>query len=168
MRVILIIGLVFSILACNKSSPSSFWSKYENDKLKEDFSNQGPYGGKTVLYWKAELRNTFNVNDVLSFAKKNDWVIVGSIRVKVDDLATWNFNSRPIFPLSYHGFSVKADNDATYKHFPRWINTEQKIYMFKTGWLMIEPGTDQSNDINGFVVINDKGNEMSVYHLWGE
>ena len=40
--------------------------------------------------------------------------------------------------------------------------------MFKTGWIMIEQGTDESNDVNGFVVISNKGDEMSVYHLWGE
>ena len=42
------------------------------------------------------------------------------------------------------------------------------VYTFKTGIVMIEPGTGNSIEVNGFVVLDNEGTEMSVYHLWGE
>jgi len=42
------------------------------------------------------------------------------------------------------------------------------VYKFKTGWTTVDPGTDNSIEENGFVIINVKGTEMSVYHLWGD
>ena len=38
----------------------------------------------------------------------------------------------------------------------------------KTGWITIEPGTDNSVEENGFVLINKDRTQMAVYHLWGE
>jgi hypothetical protein len=32
----------------------------------------------------------------------------------------------------------------------------------------IEPGTDNSIEENGFVVINRDRTQMAVYHVWGE
>jgi len=53
-----------------------------------------------------------------------------------------------------------------YKYFPRLISdTTLKVYILKTGWITVEPGTNNSIDENGFVVLNNDGDEMSVYHL---
>ena len=42
------------------------------------------------------------------------------------------------------------------------------FYSFKTGWVTIQPGTDDSIEVNGFVLLNHDKTEMAVYHLWGE
>jgi hypothetical protein len=42
------------------------------------------------------------------------------------------------------------------------------VYKFKTGWVTIEPGTDNSIEENGFVLINNDRTEMAVYYLWDE
>ena len=160
--------MVFGFFSCNKTLPSGFWKNYKKDFLKENINNQGPEGGHRAIHWKAEKSRTFDSKDILNFATKNGWKFVDSLEIKPEELETWNYNNTPIFPLSYAGFSSTPINNSLYKKFPRWISSRLKIYMFKTGWITIEPGTDDSNDVNGFVVLSDEGNEMSIYHLWGE
>lgn len=148
--------------------PSGFWINYQKSHLKENLSNQGGHGGYRAMHWKAEKQEAFNSKELISFAEKNDWELVDSSTIPADKLTNWTFNGKPIFPLSHTGFASSPENNSTYENFPRWINTDLKIYMFKTGWVMYEPGTNDSYDVNGFVVLNNDGSEISVYHLWGE
>ncbi len=132
-------------------------------------SDQGTNGGHKAMYWKKELPDIFNARDVISFAKKNGWELSDSLEIPTDQLKTWHYNNKPIFPLSYSGFAkTPTVNKSEYSNFPRWINKGLKVYLFKTGWLTYEPGTDNSIEVNGFVLISNEGNELSVYHLWGE
>lgn len=160
--------LMFGFFSCNKTTPSGFWADFKKDFLINNISDQGTSGGHRAMQWKAERQKTFNSKEIIDFAVKNGWVFMDSLEVQTNELKTWNYNSAPIFPLSHTGFSVMSNNNSTHKYFPRWINTNLKIYKFKTGWTAIEPGTDNSIDENGFVILNIDGNEMSVYHLWGE
>ncbi len=160
--------MVLGLFSCNKTTPSGFWGDYKKGLLKENISNQGTSGGHRAMYWKTEKPGAFNSKEVLDFAIKNGWKFVDSLDVQTDKFKTWDYNNTPIFPLSYKGFSSTPGNNSVHKNFPRWISSELKVYMFKTGWTTIEPGTDNSNDVNGFVVLTNEGNEMSVYHLWGE
>jgi hypothetical protein len=70
--------------------------------------------------------------------------------------------------LTSTGFSATVLNDTQLEYFPRWFSGPVKLYKFRTGWVTIEPGTGNSNEENGFVLINSDGTEMAVYHLWGE
>ena len=49
-----------------------------------------------------------------------------------------------------------------------WFRGQIKVFKFRTGLVTIEPGTDNSIEENGFVVVKEDGKEMAVYHLWGE
>lgn len=164
------IGSVFFLLgACSpiKTNPCVFWTEFKAEHLKEKIINQGVRGGYTTLHWKAE-GVVFNPTEILSYANKNNWVLVDSVDVYSKDLLSWSYINTPIFPLSHTGFSAESSNNAVYKNFPRWITKSSKVFMFKTGWITIEPGTDESNNVNGFVLVSNDHTDMSVYHLWGE
>ncbi len=154
--------------ACSKLIPAGFWADFQKDFLVENISDQGPRGGHRAMYWKAEKQNTFSSKTVLDFAIKNGWQLTDSLAYKSDSLENWKFLDKPVFPLSFNGLDKIPENDVIYNHFPGWINTDLKVYKFKTGWTTVDPGTDNAIEENGFVLINDKGTEMSVYHLWGE
>jgi hypothetical protein len=166
-RIIISILFTLGLTSCNRTVPGGFWTDFKKDFLKENITDQGPYGGHRAMYWKSEKQRMFTSKEILDFAKEKDWALVDSLEVQADDCQTWHYNSIPIFPLSHTGFSPTVVNNGTYRYFPRWISTG-KVYMFKTGWVTIEPGTDISIEVNGFVFLGDNGNEMSVYHLWGE
>jgi hypothetical protein len=163
---ILILSLVF--VSCNKGTPAGFWKGYNSRFLIKNISDQGPYGGHRAIYWKADGKNTFSSIDIIHFANKNGWTFVDSAEFNQDQTDKWVNADQQIFPLSHTGFSYTADNNSTYKNFPRWVGGKIKIFRFKTGWLTISPGTDHSIEENGFVLLNRDKNKMAVYHLWGE
>ena len=164
----LIFLLTLAFISCNKVSPAGFWKSYHADLLIKNISDQGPNGGHRAMYWKADKTNTFSSSNVLEFAIKNGWTLVDSSEFNQDQTSKWIYNSKPIFPLTSKGFSDTLLNDAILENFPRWFDGQIKIYKFKTAWTTIEPGTDNSIDENGFVIINKTKNEFSVYHLWGD
>ncbi len=169
LRVTTIVCVFFILGACSyvKSYPCGFWTAFNAEHLKEKIINHDLRGGHTTLHWKAKGA-VFNLTEILSYAKKNNWILVDSVDVYSKDLLSWTYINTPIFPLSYTGFLTESSNNAIYKNFPRCITKSSKVFMFKTGWITIEPGTDESNNVNGFVLLSNDHTEMSVYHLSGE
>lgn len=162
----LILTLAFA--ACSKATPAGFWKTYKKDLLVKNISDQGPYGGHRAVYWKSDKANSFTSNNVLEFARKNGWTLVDSSAFNSDQTNKWTYNNQAIFPLTSTGFSDTIENNTQLEYFPRWFDGQITVFKFKTGWVTIEPGTDNSMEENGFVVINRDGTEMVVYHLWGE
>ena len=157
-----------SFISCNKVTPTGFWKNYEINFLVKNISDQGPYGGHRAVYWKSEKPLTFDTKNILDFAAKNGWTLTDSSEFDQTQTIKWTYDDKEIFPLSSTGFNDTIENISTYNYFPRWFGGQLKLYKFKTGWVTIEPGTDNSIEENGFVLLNQDKSEMAVYHLWGE
>ena len=157
------------LVACNKAVPTGFWKDFKSDHLQKNISDQGPWGGHRAMYWKSSDENIFTAKQVIDFATKNGWELVDSSKFLADSLVGWTYGNKNIFPLSSEGFVPHYTmTTSEFEHFPRWTTSGLSVFAFKTGWVSIQPGTDNSNEINGFVTISDNGKEISVYHLWGE
>jgi hypothetical protein len=154
--------------ACNKATPAGFWKNYKKDCLVSNVSDQGPYGGHRATYWKSDISNPFVAANVLEFAKKNDWTIIDSSKFNADQANKWTYTNKAVFPLTSLGFSDTLLNDGRSIEFPRWFGGPLTVYKFKTGWVTIDPGTNNSIEENGFLVINNDRTQLAVYHLWGE
>jgi hypothetical protein len=155
-------------VSCNKMTPAGFWKSYRKNLLVKNISDQGPKGGYSAIYWKTDRGNTFSSRDFLEFAKENGWTLIDSSAFSQAQTDKWTYDNRSVFPLTSTGFSDTVLNDEELKHFPRWFGGQLNVYKFKTGWVTIEPGTDNSIEENGFVVINGDKTEMAIYHLWGD
>ena len=70
--------------------------------------------------------------------------------------------------MTHLGFKPKTFHGFSFEKFPRWINSNLTVYKFKTNFITIKPGTDNSIEENGFIVISEDKTEMSLYNLWGE
>ena len=135
----------------------------------KNISDQGPYGGHRAIYWKTDKAHTFYSTSILEFADKNAWTFVDSSEYTKEQVIKWTtYNKEAIFPLTSTGFSDTVIQSTQLDYFPRWFGGQVKMYRFKTGWVTIDPGFDDSIEENGFVLINDNGTEIAVYHLWGE
>jgi hypothetical protein len=165
---LLILFWTLAIVSCNKAAPASFWENYKYNYLIKNISDQGPNGGHRAMYWDADQANVFQSSNVLRFAKKNRWTIIDSSAYNQNQINKWTYDSKAIFPLTSGGFSDTLLNDAQLEEFPRWFGGPVEVYKFKTGWVTIKPGTDNSIEENEFVIINDDKRQMAVYHLWGE
>jgi hypothetical protein len=166
--VFLTLILTLALASCNKATPAGFWKNYKKDLLVKDISDQGPYGGHRAIYWKSDRTNAFSSAQVRDFAKKNHWTLVDSSHYNSDQTNKWTYDNKAVFPLTSTGFSHTIENNIQLEHFPRWFGGQVTVFKFKTGWVTIEPGTHNSIEENGFVVINSDGKQMAVYHLWGE
>jgi hypothetical protein len=160
--------LTLAFASCNKATPAGFWKSYQKKYLVKNISNQGPYGGHRAIYWKSDQPSTFTSSCFLDLAIKNGWTLVDSSEFTEDQIHKWTYINKPIFPLSHTGLSDTAASVSTYEHFPRWFSGRIKVYKFKSGWIAIQPGTDNWIEENGYVILNNDESEMGVYHLWGE
>lgn len=160
--------LVLTLASCNKAAPVGFWKGFKSSLLVKYISDQGPYGGHSAIYWKCDRADAFTLNDILEFAKKEGWTLVDRSVFCADQTNKWTYIDKAVFPLTSSGFSDTVEHNTQLEHFPRWFGGQIEVYKFKTGWVTIEPGTDNSIEVNGFVVRNSDRTEMAVYHLWGE
>ncbi|WP_433830263.1 hypothetical protein [Flavobacterium anhuiense] len=158
----------FFLNSCNNLIPNAFWKNFESEYIVENISDQGPYGGHLAMHWKTKYNKTFNAEKIIAFAKENGWTFTGKENFNPKSMKDWKKNGKLIFPLTSQGFKPTFLDDNISKHFPRWINSNNIVYKFKTNFVTLEPGTDNSIEENGFIIINKEANEMSVYNLWGE
>ncbi len=140
--------------SCNKSTPAGFWKDFHKDKITNNISDQGPWGGQRIINWLD--KKTFNSKDINAFASKNGWTLVDSL--KINDLTKTKFDN---FKNEYSEQLFKSTV------LPK-IKTGEAIYIYKTGWIAVEPGNTDETEDNGFVTLNADKTELNVYHIWGE
>ncbi len=164
------LSMMISLPACRSTTPAGFWSNFHNDLLIKNLSDQGPWGGHRAMHWQSDKQQTFTAKDVLAFASSKGWIFTDSSYFTSLEVKRWVNTGSDVFPLSYDGFhaSVSGVNNMKNLDFPRWIYSDCTVFSFKTGWVVYEPGTENSTEVNGFVLLSQDGKEMSVYQLWGE
>ena len=143
--------------SCNNITPAGFWINFHKDLITNKKSDQGPRGGHLEIYWKNT--NTFSTKEIIDFAIENDWELADSTIISADSLNRLTLSKSEIDYSLY----ILLENVI-----PMWKKPEIKVYIFRTGWVAIEPGNTRDTDMNGFITINLDRTEMKVYHLWGE
>lgn len=146
--------------SCNRLGPAGFWTRFHKDLIKIEHSDQGPSGGHREIYWESETKNTFTVTELVGFAKKNGWQLVDSVSFSIDTL-----NSRSFSQLKNDDYSVDILKDRIW---PDMKPHDNRLFIFKTTWLAVEPGNTRETYDNGFAVLNSSGTTLKIYHVWGE
>jgi hypothetical protein len=159
----IVVAFWISLTSCHKASPAGFWLDFRKDLIVKSISDQGPYGGMREIFWKANSDHSFNSQEFLAFAGKNGWQLIDSAFIPFERLKKWTNNNT--FPFTYSQFS---DSSIAEVGFPFWIKSDIELYRFSTGWIAIEPGNTRQTGKNGYIVFNQDGSEMAVYHIWGE
>jgi len=169
MKKVLILIITLSFISCNKTTPSGFWLNYETDLITEKQNDQGPFGGTLTINWIADNDSEFSIKELTEFTSKNDWKLIDSTEYKKVDLTNMTDLGKPTINLPLKNFKPESKKSNTNSEsFPRWIETDFTLYRFKTSWHIFEPGTDDSTNENGFILLSSDNREMTIYHLWGE
>jgi hypothetical protein len=158
--ILIIFGLMFLVTSCNKTTPASFWTGFHKDSMLTKNSDQGPWGGHREINWKSETNNTFTNKELIDFADKNDWKLLDSTSFSSDTLTKNSFSK-----LKNDDYSLDILNENI---LPKLKSNDNRIFIFKTTWLAVEPGNTRKTFENGFAVLNSDGTELKIYHLWGE
>jgi hypothetical protein len=162
-----ILFFIFGILiiSCSRFVPAGFWQNYQKKLIQKEQSDQGPWGGYKIVHWESK-NGDFETNDILMFAKENGWTLIDSCNYGKNLPQSWTYADKKIFPYNYDK-SVDIDNQINDK-LQRWIDCDFKLFSFKTGWIIIKPGTDESTERTGFVLLSNDKRKLTVNHLWGE
>jgi len=155
--ILAILTLSILITACSKTTPAGFWINYQKGLISSKANDQGPLGGDSEIHWKYNSAKAFSTKEILDFATKNGWQLTDSLVYK----------KKLIKPFTNYN-----DKDYSYCLLETFLNksgaTENYVFVFKTGWIAVEPGNERETNKNGFVIINSNRKEFTVYHLWGE
>lgn len=166
---LLIIISLTGLFSCNKTMPAGFWNNFKPNLVNTKIGKQGLSGGHSVIYWESSAAKIFTSEELVEYATKNGWELVSKTHFDADSLKKWAYHNKNIFPLSSKGFEPNNISvDSSYEKFPRWTTSGVTVFSFKTGWITVVPGTSESNSVNGFIMLSDNGQEVSLYHLWGE
>jgi len=149
---IFIFLVVITAVSCNNVQAAGFWAGYKQELQKEEINDQGPWGGHRAISWESEDQGTFEIKRIIDLAEKNGRNFVDSSEYNSAEINGWSYFEKPIFPLDQRGFNpLMTYNISTYEYFPRRIVSDATVLKFKTGWISIERGTDESNEVNGFI-----------------
>ena len=155
-----ILTLIVLLTACNKTTPASFWINFRKDLILSKNSNQGPWGGHIEIFWKSAVKNTFSDKELIEYAEKNEWEIIDSISFLTDTLTEKSFSN-----LKNDDYSLDILKERVLS---KLKSKDNKIFIFKTTWLAVEPGNARETFKNGFAILNSDGTELKIYHLCGE
>lgn len=146
--------------SCNSTTPAGFWTSFHKDIMLTNNSDQGPWGGHRELNWKSEINNTFTDKELIEFADKNDWKFVDSISFSTDSITKSEFSK-----LKNDAYSLKLLNE---RILLKLKPNDNKVLIFKTTWLAVEPGNTRETFENGFAILNSDRTELKIIHFWGE
>lgn len=150
--------------------PGGFWEKYENKFIVKNESDQGPYGGHRTIHWTAKEKGTFDEKRILDFAISKEWYPTDTMRFSKSDIMDWYSDKIPVFPIYFKGtYKMYSEDDlSAFTAFKRLITDDLTVYRFKTNWLLIYPGSNESTAENGYILIDKDGKQMTLYQMWGE
>jgi hypothetical protein len=154
--------------SCDKAMPAAFWSSYKDDLIKENISDQGPWGGHRSIYWESKRDGEFNIKAVIDYTSNSGWTLVDKTGFSRKEVEQWTSDGAKIFALDPEGHAAGHGMSTIYQTFPRWISDNLEVLKFNSGWLIVKADTDESMIAYGYVLINRRGNKMTVYHFWGE
>lgn len=157
---LLLFTLLLLLTSCKETTPASFWTNFRKDLIVTINSDQGPWGGYREIYWKGDKAKVFTDSDIIAFAEKNDWKLVDSISFSRDTVTKNSFSK-----LKNDDYSNDILKESVV---PKLKSTDNKLFVFKTTWLAVEPGNTRETFENGFAVLNTDRTELNIYHLWGE
>ena len=159
--------LIILLFSCHKSTPAGFWKNFDEQDIKVDSSDQGPWGGSRVIYWK-KTEGKFSENEILKYASVNNWKLADIKVVGSEIVDKWLSNAHAIFPLDKNGLHISVAAESGGYNFPRWINGSCRLYKFDSGWMVVNAGTSDSKIAYGYILLSGDYTRMAVYHLWGE
>lgn len=161
-------GFILTLSACNSVTQSKFWTDYRADEITEREAYQSDYDGRRTIHWEMKSGNPVSAKEVLDIASRNGWTVVDTQLVTQEDLASWSISDTLIFPLYYDGTYEmwSKENPGSWTAFIRYIATDFSVYRCKTKERLTFLGSRDWTDENGYILLSENRNQMTVYHLW--
>ena len=150
--------------------PGGFWTTFDKKSIIKNESDQGPYGGHRIIHWQTVTTRTYNQKSIIEFATSNGWTPTDTLKLSKSDMDDWLSQNKLVFPIYLNGIHKKWSKEdlKSYTEFERYIDSDLTVYRFKTDWVLIYPGTNESTSENGYILVDKDESKMTLYQLWGE
>jgi hypothetical protein len=150
--------------------PGGFWTKFDKKSIVKNESDQGPRGGHRVIHWATSAIGTYSQKEIIDYAISNGWTPTDTLKLSKSDMNDWTSSGKLVFPVYLNGIHKKWTEEdlRSYTEFERYIDSDLTVYRFKTDWILIYPGTNESTSENGYVIVDKEQSKMTLYQLWGE
>lgn len=134
---------------------SHFWLGFNREHMVEAQSRRTLFflGSEGSIYFKADQKNHYDPNQVISFAENNGWIYGGKLHLTKEDfskfLSDWEKLADENFDL------YRTIHEITgYIRSPLWIKDNCTVLAFDAG---------NVHGMPAYVIIRDDGSEMAVY-----
>ncbi|BDD06502.1 hypothetical protein AUTU_39850 (plasmid) [Aureibacter tunicatorum] len=77
---LLMLNIVFA--SCDKQMPAGFWKEFKPNLIVNEYSDQGPYGGKRVISWHFQRMRFLNMRKLMIGV----WFILLSLKAEIPQL----------------------------------------------------------------------------------
>jgi hypothetical protein len=133
LAVIVLAAAWFAAVSCSKTSPAGSWNTYRTDKIEDQFSDQGPWGGSRWIHWVARDMNTSTPADTISFATEHAWKCGEVVDCSAERMRAWkSISHRPDSPL-FFGEPTATMRYLSPHEFPRHIEDDCFLIKCETG-----------------------------------
>jgi hypothetical protein len=131
---------------------SHFWLSFDKEHMIEAQSKRTLFLGGSLgsIHLKAEQKDLYDPNQIISYAEKNGWIYGGKLRLAKEDF------SKFFDKLTDENHDLfRAIHEITgYIRSPLWIKENCTVLAFDTG---------QANGLPSYIMIKDDRSEVAVY-----
>jgi len=166
-RLALTLAVALLVNGCVRFMPSGFWSTYKPESIVEQYSDQGPWGGRRWMHWQASQGGAFSPSAVTQYATSNGWTCEAPVAYSGEQMKLWTYSGQNVFALPF-GPGDERPNNAEVKGMPRFIEKDSVVIRCETGWTRVAPGTSKATPAFGYIHLDAAGSQMAVYHVWGD
>jgi hypothetical protein len=144
---------VLVLAGCKTIGPAAFWNDFDDGHMVKNITDQGPWGGYRLLYWKNTQR-PYKAKDVVIFAALHNWQHFKTDSLKKEEVFSW---------VADHADSLSLHHPS---HYPAISDTGVSLSFLDSNWA--STGNSGSNAALGYALLSSDGKQLVVYDTWGE
>jgi hypothetical protein len=148
-----IFSCVLVLSGCNAIGPAAFWNNFDDSHIVKNISDQGPWGGYRLIYWKNTER-PYKAKEVAIFAALHGWEHFRTDSLNNEDVSSW---------VPDHADSLSLHQPS---HYPHIGGAGVSLTFLDSNWVTV--GNEGNKSALGYALLSLDGKQLVVFHTWGE
>lgn len=135
---------------------SRFWLNFDRKHIVGARSERTLLllGSLGSIHFKAAQANTYDPNQVISFARRNGWTYGGKVHLTTEDFSMFLTTPDKLLEEDLDLWQTMWEVVGCDIRRPLWITDDCTVLAFDTG---------MGNGLPSYVMVNDQGSEVTVY-----
>jgi hypothetical protein len=148
----IVLGILV-LSGCKTIGPAAFWNEFDDGHLVKSITDQGPWGGYRLMYWK-NTDHPYQAKMVIAFAALNKWECFDTDSLNKNDMRSWMNDHGDLFLLHHNPY------------YPRINDMGVSFSFVDSNWASNR--SDPTKPPLGYILLSKDGKQLVVFHSWGE